>query len=522
MKQHPASGKKLLSLLLALGMAASLSLTAFAEDAEPAVSQAQPVSPATNETAAQPQPEEPETEPKVEPIEMLSEETPQLFSAWNVQINEANFPDATFRAYVSKEFDQDGDGMLTPAERDAVTKIDVSESSVFDLTGLCCFTKLTYLDCQYNYIDQLDLSSNTALTYLDFTHNNLTELDISNNTALTEIYFYFNKLTTLDVSNNTALTTLVCGEGTPLESLDVSKNKALMTLSCDNNGLTTLDLSKNAALIGLECYGNKLTALDLSGNATLTTVECYENELTSLNVSQNTMLTSLDCNTNQLTELDVHNNYPYYENGILYLGETLPKTITYNYKTADTGTVNHLLVKVTLTEAPEPAPAPEDYHVDIKDEVTVTDELKDAGLDTPEKIVATLTEVLTDAVKELIGKTLEGTKTMEVTLLVKQPDGTMVPVTKLPDSGLDLRFDYPAGTNKDSFDFVVTHMKHDGSIEVLVPRPRLRNPPRSRAAGTAAAAVTTSLPRPRPPQAARSSSSRSRPGSRRAGASAPA
>ncbi len=43
----------------------------------------------------------------------------------DVQIDATNFPDETFRSYVSKEFDADGNGVLSTTEITEVTEIDV-------------------------------------------------------------------------------------------------------------------------------------------------------------------------------------------------------------------------------------------------------------------------------------------------------------------------------------------------------------------------------------------------------------
>ena len=244
-----------------------------------------------------------------------------------VPINEANFPDANFRAVVST-FDKNGDEQLDDAEIAAVTEIDCSGKNISSLKGIGCFTALTYLACVGNQLTALDVSRNTALKWL-FCHDNqltvlevsnntaldvlqcggnqLTALEVSKNTALTGLWCYENQLTALDVSRNTALTSLFCYKN-QLTILDVSTNTALTNLYCQDNQLTTLDVSKNTALDVLQCGGNQFTALDVSNNTALTNLDCGGNQLTALDVSRNTALTNLDCGGNQLTALDVSKN----------------------------------------------------------------------------------------------------------------------------------------------------------------------------------------------------------------------
>ena len=155
-----------------------------------------------------------------------------------VRIDETNFPDAAFRAYV-ETLDQDGDGFLTQNERNAVTYIDVSGSAIEDLTGLAYFPALEVLDCS---------------------HNALTALDMAKHPKLSALYCYHNALTSLNVSGNPALTLLDCDDNS-LISLDVTHNAALTDLYCQNNQLTSLDTTANPALIYLDCDGNALTGL---------------------------------------------------------------------------------------------------------------------------------------------------------------------------------------------------------------------------------------------------------------------
>ncbi len=223
-----------------------------------------------------------------------------------VYITDANVPDKTFREYLLKQFDKDGNGVLTPAERYAVTEIDVNDKNITSLKGIEFFPNLKKLNCGHNRLTSLDVSKNTELTYLKCSYNRMTELDVSKNTVLQELVCWENQLTSLDVSQNTALQELECFEN-KLTSLDVRQNPALQKLSCWDNRLTSLDVSKNTELTYLKCSYNRMTELDVSKNTELTYLDCSYNRLTELDVSQNTKLTELYFVSNQLTSLQADN-----------------------------------------------------------------------------------------------------------------------------------------------------------------------------------------------------------------------
>ena len=226
--------------------------------------------------------------------------------AAEVSIDATNFPDENFRSYVSDEFDSNKDGKLSGEEIGDVNIIYVSESGIESLKGIEYFSALTYLDCSYNQLSNLDVSQNIALTELECQENQLSSLDVSKNTVLDRLVCKSNQLTDLDVSKNTALVYLNCDDN-QLTSLDVSKNTALVYLFCSQNQLTSLDVSKNTALEPLGCSDNQLTSLDVSQNTALVVLYCPHNQLTDLDVSQNTALRYLACDGNQLTSLDISN-----------------------------------------------------------------------------------------------------------------------------------------------------------------------------------------------------------------------
>ena len=236
-----------------------------------------------------------------------------VLAAGDVEINEANFPDANFRSYVQTEFDKDGDKKLSSAEIAAVKEIIASLRGIKNLKGIEFFTALETLNCVQCELTALDVSKNTELTRLDCWDNKLTALDVSKNTKLTRLGCWKNKLTALDVSKNTELTSLNCGSN-KLTALDVSKNTKLEMLDCESDSLlssmrlTELDVSQNTALKELNCYGVKMRELNVSGCTALEELDCGGNQLTALDVSNNVKLTRLRCGSNQLTALDVSKN----------------------------------------------------------------------------------------------------------------------------------------------------------------------------------------------------------------------
>ncbi|MDY3926769.1 MAG: S-layer homology domain-containing protein [Anaerotignum sp.] len=184
-------------------------------------------------------------------------------SGGDVAIDTTNFPDKTFRDYVSDEFDDNSDGVLSDDEIAEAKRITCNYREISNLKGIEHFTALTALNCSNNKLTNLDVSSNTALEYLNCSGNQLTELEVGSNTALMSLY---------------------CG-GNPLTSLNVSQNTALTTLSCTNNSLTKLDVSDLTKLTELTCSGNPLTSLDVSQNHKLETLYCSSCALTSLDLS---------------------------------------------------------------------------------------------------------------------------------------------------------------------------------------------------------------------------------------------
>lgn len=223
-----------------------------------------------------------------------------------IAINDSNFPDESFRAYV-KTFDWNSDGFLSGAEIMQTDIIDVRDMNISTLKGIEYFENLDTLICDNNVLTGLDISKNRFLQYLSCNSNKLTTLDVSNNPALYLLQCDDNFLTQLDISNNFYLESLTC-VGNQLSALDVSNNMNLTSLCCSDNELTTLDITSNSVLNTLFCWENKLTALDVTSNPALEWLDFSYNCLTTIDVSGNPLLTWLGCHHNNLTSLNVSNN----------------------------------------------------------------------------------------------------------------------------------------------------------------------------------------------------------------------
>lgn len=226
----------------------------------------------------------------------------------DIPIDEAHFPDARFRYYVTR-FDADGNNVLSKSEREKVTIIDfesyTTNNKIASLEGIKYFSNLEILQCSYNQLTTLDLAGCYALIELNCVGNPLITLNLGGCSALKELHCPNSQLTTLNLSGCSALEWVSC-ENNQLTTLNVSGCTTLELLHCENNQLTTLDLKGCPNLESLYCNDNQLTILDLEGcNALGYIVHCENNQLTTLDLSGRANLAHLYCENNQLTRLDV-------------------------------------------------------------------------------------------------------------------------------------------------------------------------------------------------------------------------
>ena len=172
-----------------------------------------------------------------------------------IELSSLNFPDDAFRDYLKTTFDVNHDRKLAPAERNAVTEIDVSGGyngqKITSLKGIEFFPNLFYLNCKKNQLTELDVSKNPALWCLECDENQLTSLDVSQNAELVYLYCNSNNLTSLDVSQ-TAVTTLYAS-GNKI-SINIEETPRTFDLST----LPGFDVSKASGWVGGTVSGKTL------------------------------------------------------------------------------------------------------------------------------------------------------------------------------------------------------------------------------------------------------------------------
>ena len=270
-----------------------------------------------------------------------------------VSIDEEHFPDPFFRAEVL-QYDRDRDGILSPAEAENATEIQVVHKEAVSLRGIEYLTGLEELYCYNNNLTELDVSRNPKLVHLDCSKNQLTTLDISGCAVLTELVettdattrdnaYLWRKPIGDTNSSDISYTYLVLDRNVKLcfgsewkdnvmideeHFPDPSFRTKVLQYDLDGDGVLSPAEADNATkiraidddivslrgieyLTGLEdlyCFDNNLTELDVSRNKYLHTLNCANNNLTELDVSQNSQLWFLHCGSNRLSALDVSGN----------------------------------------------------------------------------------------------------------------------------------------------------------------------------------------------------------------------
>ncbi len=174
------------------------------------------------------------------------------------------------------------DNQVATSKIETVISLNIESQGVADLTGIEAFKALESLNCDYNDLTALDLTSNTALKVLDAAENDFTSLNLSGYMALEEVELRSNSLTSLLVDNNPNLKKLRVGKN-GLSTLDVTSCTQLEELAAHQNLLQSLDVRNgNNSLITnfFALYNPDLTCI-LVDNASAVYLAAWEKDDTA-------------------------------------------------------------------------------------------------------------------------------------------------------------------------------------------------------------------------------------------------
>ncbi|UPT70943.1 MAG: T9SS type A sorting domain-containing protein [Flavobacterium sp. JAD_PAG50586_2] len=156
-----------------------------------------------------------------------------LFLCFSVNAQIITIPDAYFKNVLVTtacvqlpnqsydDVDTNNDGEIQLSEALAVTKLDISDRGLTNISGVENFTNLTYLSCASNALGgELNVSMLTNLTDLECSNCQLTSLNVDGLTHLTRLYAFSNNFTVLDLSN-TAVVDFYLGGCTSLQYLNI-------------------------------------------------------------------------------------------------------------------------------------------------------------------------------------------------------------------------------------------------------------------------------------------------------------
>ncbi len=228
-----------------------------------------------------------------------------LFSC-NLNAQIITIPDANFKSkLLTLGIDTNGNQEIEQTEAANVTSLNINAASIDDLAGIEYFVNLQVLNCQNNYINNLDVMALTNLQNLNCSYNHLESINVAGLTNLQTLDFSNNYLyDSFDITGLTSLQTLKCSNSY-IPSINLAGSTSLIRIDCNNNTLDTIDLSGLINLEVLNCHFNHLTAIDLDGLTELKTLTISNNLLTQIDVSPVPGLLSLVCGNNSISVIDV-------------------------------------------------------------------------------------------------------------------------------------------------------------------------------------------------------------------------
>lgn len=203
--------------------------------------------------------------------------------------------------------DANGDGEIQHSEAAAVYHLDLYNGNAVSLVGLEAFVNLRTLNCEFNFLQSLDVRELQFLEELYCRYNGLQELFVEGLEYLRYLDCKENNIELIDFDGLNSLETLICYDN-DLYAMSVTNLTNLKYFASGENPYSSLDVSNLQNLEYLASDHGQLEELNLTGSNNLEYVYVQNNQLLSIDVSHLSNLKVLICSTNQITTVDVRNS----------------------------------------------------------------------------------------------------------------------------------------------------------------------------------------------------------------------
>jgi hypothetical protein len=230
-----------------------------------------------------------------------------------------NIPDGNFKAKLlasntsntiainasnaNVKIDSNNDGQIQFSEIQLVTALDVSSSTISDLTGLEAFTNLVSITANSNQITSFNFPTLSALEDVDLDNNQLTNFDFQSHPILYIVNLNGNNISAIDASSLGQVIYISANDNTNLLSVNCSNSPELYAFSSNNSSLETIDFTNCFSMENLGFQNASLSSAAVSGCSSLTHLWLPYNNLTSLDLTGDTSLIDLDCSDNQISNI---------------------------------------------------------------------------------------------------------------------------------------------------------------------------------------------------------------------------
>jgi len=189
-----------------------------------------------------------------------------------------DFPDANFKAklmlanvafdIVNNEItiDSNSDGEIEVSEVQNVYSLDVSSSTIVDLTGISNFSSLKILTCNNNLLNTIVIDNSISLMALNASHNSLTSISINFDSTVEGFDLSYNNLQSF-IAQDTYYADGFDLTNNQLTNLTLN-NCIFYSFSVDNNNLSSIQFIGNVFFFSWASFtNNQFSLLDLSNSA---------------------------------------------------------------------------------------------------------------------------------------------------------------------------------------------------------------------------------------------------------------